>query len=119
MSHTIAKDEEAAAMAAMFQAQTQNWEETQEKMSQLVLPLAGFYLCSSSFSNEQCLLFCLLVLRIHSSQRIYSQPRGTGFNRGGKPHQPHQPHQPHNDKPLPPSYVCYRCGQKGSLRYIE
>jgi hypothetical protein len=31
-------------MSAMFQAQTQNWEETQEKMSQLVLPIAGFRL---------------------------------------------------------------------------
>jgi protein MPE1 len=31
-------------MAAMFQAQTQNWEEAQEKMSQLVLPIAGFCL---------------------------------------------------------------------------
>ncbi|TFY78644.1 hypothetical protein EWM64_g5368, partial [Hericium alpestre] len=29
----IAKDDEAAAMAAMFQAQSANWEETQEKMS--------------------------------------------------------------------------------------
>ena len=27
-------EDEAAAMAAMFQAQTANWEETQEKMSQ-------------------------------------------------------------------------------------
>ncbi|KAH9479364.1 putative RING finger protein P8B7.15c [Psilocybe cubensis] len=69
----ITKEDEAAAMAAMFQAQTQNWEETQEKMSQLVLPFRG-------------------------------------FNRGGKPF---QPHQSHSDKPLPPSYVCYRCGQKG------
>ncbi|KDR80721.1 hypothetical protein GALMADRAFT_241139 [Galerina marginata CBS 339.88] len=75
---SVTKDDEAAAMAAMFQAQTQNWEEAQEKMSH--------------------------------SQRIYSNSRGTGFNRGGKPFQPHQPPQ---DKPLPPSYVCYRCGQKG------
>ncbi|KAF5316610.1 hypothetical protein D9619_006401 [Psilocybe cf. subviscida] len=73
----VTKGDEAAAMAAMFHAQTQNWEETQEKMSH--------------------------------SQRIYSNPRGTGF-RGGKPY---QPHMPQNDKPLPPSYVCYRCGQKG------
>ncbi|KAJ7429887.1 DWNN domain-containing protein, partial [Mycena galericulata] len=29
------EDDEASAMAAMFQAQTANWEETQEKMSQL------------------------------------------------------------------------------------
>ena len=28
------KDDEAAAMAAMFKAQTNVWEETQEKMSQ-------------------------------------------------------------------------------------
>lgn len=33
----VANDDEAAAMAAMFQAQTNVWEETQEKMSQLVL----------------------------------------------------------------------------------
>ncbi len=34
------KEDEAAAMAAMFQAQSANWEETQEKMSQWVSPLA-------------------------------------------------------------------------------
>ncbi|KAH9913922.1 DWNN domain-containing protein [Fomitopsis serialis] len=71
----VTKEEEAAAMAAMFQAQTQNWEETQEKMSHAV--------------------------------RIHSTPRG-GMARGGKPFHHHQP-----DRPLPPSYVCYRCGQKG------
>ncbi|KAJ7116047.1 DWNN domain-containing protein [Mycena epipterygia] len=72
-------DDEASAMAAMFQAQTANWEETQEKMSQL---------------------------------RIYNNSRGTGFARGGKPHMAHQP-PPQPDRPLPASYVCYRCGQKG------
>jgi len=73
------KDDEAAAMAAMFQAQTANWEETQEKMS-------------------------------HAT-RIYTNTRGSGLGRGGKPHV--HAHQPHHDRPLPPSYVCYRCGQKG------
>ena len=34
--NSVTKEDEAAAMAAMFQAQTANWEETQEKMSQLV-----------------------------------------------------------------------------------
>ncbi|KAJ8521260.1 hypothetical protein ONZ45_g2059 [Pleurotus djamor] len=38
MKNNIAGEDEAAAMAAMFQAQSANWEETQEKMSQLVLP---------------------------------------------------------------------------------
>ncbi|KAF9563120.1 DWNN-domain-containing protein [Agrocybe pediades] len=90
---SITKDDEAAAMAAMFQAQTQNWEETQEKMSQLVSPSVAFYLCSSFLSNDHNL-----------------NSRGTGFNRGGKPF---QSHMAHHDKPLPPSYVCYRCGQKG------
>ncbi|KAI0285796.1 DWNN domain-containing protein [Russula aff. rugulosa BPL654] len=73
------KDDEVAAMAAMFQAQSANWEETQEKMS-------------------------------HQT-RVYTNPRGTGSGaRGGKPFTPH--HQ-QADRPLPPSYVCYRCGQKG------
>ncbi|KAF8498599.1 DWNN-domain-containing protein [Russula emetica] len=73
------KGDEAAAMAAMFQAQSANWEETQEKMS-------------------------------HQT-RVYTNPRGTGSGgRGGKPFTPQ--HQ-QADRPLPPSYVCYRCGQKG------
>ncbi|KAJ8095271.1 Protein mpe1 [Marasmius tenuissimus] len=76
MPTNVAGEEEAAAMAAMFQAQTANWAETQEKMS-------------------------------HAT-RIFNNPRGTGFARGGKPHTPYQP-----ERPLPASYVCYRCGQKG------
>ncbi|KAF8809466.1 DWNN-domain-containing protein [Phlegmacium glaucopus] len=80
-SSAPSKGDEAAAMAAMFQAQSQNWEETQEKMS-------------------------------HAT-RVYSNTRGTGFPRGGKPHTPNVPHQVQNDRPLPPSYVCYRCGKKG------
>ncbi|EIW58798.1 DWNN-domain-containing protein, partial [Trametes versicolor FP-101664 SS1] len=71
-------DDEAAAMAAMFEAQTANWEEAQEKMSH--------------------------ATRIYNS----NNPRGTP--RGGKPF---QPSHHHSDRPLPPSYVCYRCGQKG------
>ncbi|OSD02923.1 DWNN-domain-containing protein [Trametes coccinea BRFM310] len=76
VNNVVTKEDEAAAMAAMFQAQTANWEETQEKMSHAV--------------------------------RIYNNPRG-GAPRGGKPYQPSH----HNDRPLPASYVCYRCGQKG------
>lgn len=102
-------------MAAMFQAQTANWEETQEKMTQLVLPYTGFCLCSSSNSNEHVLLSFLPAFCLNSATRIYSNARGTGFSRGGgKPHLAHQQQQPQNDRPLPPSYVCYRCGQKGS-----
>ncbi|KXN87414.1 hypothetical protein AN958_08845 [Leucoagaricus sp. SymC.cos] len=76
VSSNIAKEDEQAAMAAMFQAQTANWEETQEKMSH--------------------------------AQKIYTNPRGgPGAQRGGKPIVAHQ------DRPLPASYVCYRCGKKG------
>jgi protein MPE1 len=47
--NSVTKDDEAAAMAAMFQAQTANWEETQEKMSQSVSRLcASSALCSRS-----------------------------------------------------------------------
>lgn len=54
---SITKEDEQAAMAAMFQAQTANWEETQEKMSQFVLPFAGFCQYSSSMSNEHLFVF--------------------------------------------------------------
>ena len=56
----------------------------------------------------------LAIFQPLSQTRVYTNPRGTGFGRGGKPFTPHQQQA---DKPLPPSYVCYRCGQKGaSLR---
>ncbi|KAJ2924271.1 hypothetical protein H1R20_g12818, partial [Candolleomyces eurysporus] len=75
VTSAVVKEDEAAAMAAIFSAQTQNWEETQEKMS-------------------------------HATY-ITREPRGaSSFARGGKPH-------PTSDRPLPASYVCYRCGQKG------
>ena len=51
---------------------------------------------------------------MNSATRVYNNPRGTGFGRGsGKPHIP-QVQAQQQDRPLPPSYVCYRCGQKGS-----
>lgn len=62
ISNNITKGDEAAAMAAMFQAQTANWEETQEKMSQLVLPFGAFCLRSSAFSNEHFLSRSLLLV---------------------------------------------------------
>ena len=40
-------------MAAMFQAQSANWEETQEKMLQLVSPLAVLPVSCSNFSNTR------------------------------------------------------------------
>ncbi|KAI0774785.1 DWNN domain-containing protein [Trametes elegans] len=78
INNVVTEQDEAAAMAAMFQAQTANWEETQEKMSHAV--------------------------------RIYNNANPRGTPRGGKPF---QPSHHHSDRPLPPSYVCYRCGQKG------
>jgi hypothetical protein len=46
-----------------------------------------------------------------SQTRIYTNTRGTAFGRGGG--KSFAPHHQQNDRPLPPSYVCYRCGQKG------
>lgn len=109
--NSVTKEDEAAAMAAMFQAQTANWEETQEKMSQLVSRLRGSSaLCSRMKSHN---MVSVLPFDRNSAVRIYNNPRGTSFARGGKPFGAHQSHAP--DRPLPPSYVCYRCGQKGEL----
>ena len=41
----------------MFPAQTEHWEETQEKMSQLVSRSAIFVSCSTYCPNEHCLCF--------------------------------------------------------------
>lgn len=68
--------DEDAAMAAMFKASNENWQETQEKMAQ--------------------------------STPVYSTRGG----RGGKPFSS-RPQYQQPEKPLPPSYVCYRCGKKG------
>ena len=112
--NSVTKEDEAAAMAAMFQAQTANWEETQEKMSQLVSRLRGFSaLCSRMKSHK---MISVSPFDRNSAVRIYNNPRGTSFGRGGKPFGSHQSHVP--DRPLPPSYVCYRCGQKGELAWL-
>ena len=53
LKSSVATEDEATAMAAMFQAQSANWEETQEKMSQFVSPAkAG----SLSCSIQDCLM---------------------------------------------------------------
>ena len=68
---SVTKDNEAAAMAAMFQASAANWEETQEKMSQLVSPICGSSCHSSSlFSNE--LRFPSFSLAVVPIWRCYS-----------------------------------------------
>ena len=54
-------------MAAMFQAQTANWEETQEKMSQLVSRLSAFLVHSSRF----ILMNFALILRYVSFRWIF------------------------------------------------
>lgn len=59
---------------------------------------------------------------MNSAQRIYTQPRGTGFaGRGGaaKPHIPQAGNHHQPDRPLPASYVCYRCGQKGQFNHFS
>lgn len=90
ISNNIAKEDEAAAMAAMFQAQTANWEETQEKMSQSVLPSGAFCLRSSAFLMNIYMLFfplspsCLTrkqrATNLHKSTRnCYPKGRETIF----------------------------------------
>jgi protein MPE1 len=64
--NSVTKDDEAAAMAAMFQAQTANWEETQEKMSQLVSRLRGSsFVCSRTMSHEHVFVFPSVQTVLH------------------------------------------------------
>ena len=54
-------------MAAMFKAQTENWEETQEKMSQLVSPPVNF-ICVVVLVLMSTILSCI-TLFLDSEQR--------------------------------------------------
>ncbi|KAI1793529.1 DWNN-domain-containing protein [Ganoderma leucocontextum] len=106
----VTQEDEDEAMAAMFQAQTASWEETQEKMSQLVLRRCALICLRSTLRSNELRFYAYVPVpcRSNSAMKVYNQPRGAP--RGGKPYQPSH-HQ--SDRPLPPSYVCYRCGQKG------
>ena len=74
------KEDEAAAMAAVFQLQSANWEETQEKMSQLVSPLGGSSLSSSSFSNAlRCPFYHGLCFPMLQSDTDLYQPTWNGL----------------------------------------
>jgi hypothetical protein len=68
----IAQGDEAAAIAAMFQAQDANWDETQEKMSQFVSALVAFlrFRCSFLRSNEpSCPSLCTRHLIAYTVRR--------------------------------------------------
>lgn len=74
-------------MAAMFQAQTQNWEETQEKMSQLVSRLSGFLVRIVDVSNGRHFLGAFpaylhrsTVLSAFTQRRAVVHGEGSPFN---------------------------------------
>lgn len=82
-------------MAAMFKASNDNWQETQEKMAQCVFIWIMFE--------------ATRLTGLHfRSVPVYSNRGG----RGGKPFSSRAPYQ-QPERPLPPNYVCYRCGKKG------
>jgi len=101
-------EDEAEALKRMFQATEDHWKETGEKMSTLVL-------CNSA-SSSMYRTFPHLVIVLFSFRKVEA-PRFTGSLRSKPQHTPHQhsyhPYNRPSDKPLPASYVCYRCGQKG------
>jgi len=73
------------------------------------LPFAGFISCIVVFYLMNTVHLSSHIRVFFSAQVVHRNPRGPGFGaHAGKPH------MPINDRPLPPSYVCYRCGQKGS-----
>jgi len=88
----VIQGDEAAALEAMFAAEQANWNDTQEKMSH--------------------------AQRVHTASR-FGNRRGNSSSLQG-PHRASTEHQqqggrfhPYSERPIPPGYVCYRCGQKG------
>jgi len=90
-SSTIQADE-AAALEAMFAAEQENWNATQEKMSH--------------------------AQRVYTAPRIGNRrsASGSGPQRGASAESQQQQstrYHPYSERPIPQGYVCYRCGQKG------
>jgi protein MPE1 len=110
-------DEEKERIKAMFQAETENWEETQERMSQFVLIPYNYPSPFKSIHSHKHDLFAFTpsrgVSNVRSATPIYNQRHTTGPR---KPYVPHQQAQQHYEpKPLPPGYVCHRCSKKGAV----
>ncbi|KAG8774443.1 hypothetical protein FRC12_001979 [Ceratobasidium sp. 428] len=81
--------EEAASIAAMFQASQEVWDETQEKMAQAT----PVYSNRGGFRGGK---------PFNQGNRGPGEAGGTG---GG--------FQRPESRPVPPGYICYRCGKKG------
>jgi len=84
----------------MFKAAADDWQVTQEAMSQCVS--STLLLSTYSIVDRQ--------------QRVYTAPRfggggGGGAGAAGAPRRQYQ--HPVSERPVPPGYICYRCGQKG------
>jgi hypothetical protein len=116
-------EDEADALKAMFQATEDHWKETNAKMSTLVSRYGVSPLpCIEQSSHERVFAFFASLHSsfgiLPSSFRKVEAPRFPGSLRNKPQHQhSYQPYQqPHrqSDRPLPASYVCYRCGQKGT-----
>ncbi|QRW03386.1 mRNA polyadenylation-like protein [Ceratobasidium sp. AG-Ba] len=85
--------EEAASIAAMFQASQEVWDETQEKMAQFVfIPI--YLSVPSSYANPLC--------------PFNQGNRGAGDAGSSGGFQRNQ-----ESRPVPLGYICYRCGKKG------
>jgi len=90
MKSSITNDDEKAAVAAMFQAQTANWEETQEKMSQLVLPHAAFVvvvdfsLMNIAFFPSYFSLPCMLLVPPQCSTDLHQSSWYRFYTRGSQ-----------------------------------
>ncbi|PLW46427.1 hypothetical protein PCANC_11117 [Puccinia coronata f. sp. avenae] len=102
------RDSEAESMAAMFAAQDQQWQKTQETMA--TAPRVGR---NMGFRERGGGPHRLMKGRENGSLNSPSGPGSsthpTPPNSNGNTGQ----HQPHSPAPPPQGYICYRCGQKG------
>lgn len=99
--------DEAAGIAAMFQASQEVWAETQEKMAQFVF-LPNFCTFSNTF------LACRAT-PVYTNRGGFRG--GKPFNQGTRGPDGGRPQQ--DSRPVPPGYICYRCAKKGLLRHMQ
>ena len=104
-SATNGGETEEEKIAAMFQISKSQWDAQQQEMAQYVRPP----LCMNS-TYAISLDHCVAVVLTAYIGRATPVHRGAA-SKGKNSNIP--------DHPPPPGYVCYRCGEKGTLAFCR
>ncbi|KAM0792848.1 hypothetical protein ACM66B_002613 [Microbotryomycetes sp. NB124-2] len=111
-----AGEDEASALAAMFAASSQQWQQTQEQMAQATPVYRAPQARAPGASQRPVGSAPGLAgppSASASNPAVFIPGTGPDSTTASRYHQDRQAYRYSEHKPPPPGYICYRCGQKG------